>query len=367
MVKGPVTRQTSSDMNLLILLFAILYLLYTVLPRLRHKRVHNSAPALRSLLKPGNVSLAYLLEARAIPNQRLIRAFGITSTFVSGDPEVHHIFVNRAKDILGGLSTKGQGWRALLQATEDAVSRLLPAKEMDYDTFMQCMTFTIILVALLNVDPESLHSDDLVFVTSTINRRWTDSKKVKTTALTQDGSLNKVQHHLERWISDHDRYPNPLNFILPAYETMWRVVAVTVAHLYCHGDDSMRNIVLRFADCPTEEQFRSFGEENMEPSMKNIITEALRLHPPTKRIVRAALVPWWKKMFVPSLEVADVEAVHLSSTYGDGPTYFDPMRFHPSRVSEQPELFAFGYGRLSCPAASWAPMAGTDSWSTSWG
>ena len=345
-------------MNTLISLFVLLLcLIHSILPRLRRKRVYNSAPGLRSLLKPANTSLAFLLRARAIPNQRLVRAFGISSTFVSDDPDVHHIFVSKAKDILNGLSAKGEGWHALVHATEDAISRLLPETQVDYDTFVQCVTFTIVLVALLDVDPELLYRDDLIFVTNAINRRWTDSKKGNMAILNQDDSLDKLRQCLNLWIGDRDRYPNPLNFILPAYETMWRVVAVTVAHLYCHGDDNLRDVVLRFADRPTEEQFRSFGKEGLEPSMKNIVTEALRLHPPTKRISRAALVPWWKRYFVPSLEIADVEAVHLSSVYGNGTAEFEPMRFHPSRTPEQPELFAFGYGRLSCPAASWAPMA----------
>ena len=344
-------------MSFLVSLFAfLLCLISIVLPRLRRKRVHNSAPALRNLLKPANASLPYLLKTRAIPNQRLVHAFGISSTFVSDDPGVHHVFVNTARDILSGLSANGARWRTFLHATEDAVSRLLPENDqMNYDTFIQCVTLAIILVALLGVDPELLHQDELIFVTRTINRRWVDSKKGNKNILNQDDSLEKLRQRLDRWIGD--QYPNPLNLILPAYETMWRVVAVTVAHLYCYGGDNLLDIVLRFADCPSEEQFRSSGKEKMEPSMKNIVTEALRLHPPTKRIARAAVVPWWKKYFVPSLEIADVEAVHLSPVYGSGTANFEPMRFHPSRMSEQPELFAFGYGRLSCPAASWAPMA----------
>ncbi|KAG6336996.1 hypothetical protein ID866_2097 [Astraeus odoratus] len=320
-----------------------------------HKKVHNSAQMIRKLLNPAGTPIALLLRARAAPNQRLVHAFGITSTFVSADPEIHRDFVATARKVISRLSVKGEGWKMFSQAAEDAVTRLLQNEQVEYDVFMQCVTFMIVLIALFDVDPDLLHLDDLVFVTSKINMRWADSKKNDITSLAQDDSLDKMRCYLERWI-DQDQHPNPLNLILPAYETMWRVVAVTVAHVHCYGDNNLREVVLKFADRPTEEQFESLGEEGMSPSMKGIVTEVLRLHPPTKRIAREIQIPWWKRAFVPSLEIADVQAAHLSPIYGENTAAFEPTRFHSSRSSEQPTLFSFGYGKLSCPAASWAPM-----------
>lgn len=211
-------------------------------------------------------------------------------------------------------------------------------------------------MALFKADPESLDAEGLCIVTDMISRRWAYSKNTDRTALDQDNSLNGANACLGRWVPDRDSYPNPLDFIIPAYETMWRVVAVTVAHVCCHGDDNLLDIILRFSEHPTEDQFQFFKEEGMEPSMKMIMMETFRLHPPTKRISRVRATLGWKRFFMPTLEVADIQAVHQSAQYGDNPAKFDPMRFHPSRGLEQPELFPFGYGKLSCPAALWAPI-----------
>ncbi|KAI5996315.1 cytochrome P450 [Pisolithus albus] len=344
-------------MNLLVSFLAVLLLVgYAVYSVARRKRVYSSPSGIKRLLKPADASLIDLLHRRAIPNQRLVHAFGITNTFVSGDAKVHRDFLNKAKFTISGLSTKGEGWRMLGQTVDDAIARLFPADEIPYATLIQCLTLRIFLVALFKADPESLHAKDLRFVTDMINRRWAYSKNTDRTALNQDNSLSEANACLDRWVRDRDGYPNPLDLIIPAYETMWRVVAVTVAHVCCHDGDNLLDIVLRFADQPTEEQFQLFREESMEPSMKMIIMETLRLHPPTKRISRAGATVGWKRFFMPTLEVADIQAVHQSSQYGHNPAKFDPMRFHPSRGLEQPELFPFGYGRLSCPAALWAPI-----------
>ncbi|KAI6019823.1 hypothetical protein F5J12DRAFT_716826 [Pisolithus orientalis] len=299
--------------------------------------------------------MADLLSQRAFPNQRLVHAFGITNTFVSSDLKVHHAFLNKARLIISELSSKGESWRRFKQTTDGAIAQLLPAHETHYATFIQCLTLRIILVALFKADPESSDAEDLCFVTNMINKRWAYSKNKDLTLLNQDNSLDGANACLERWICDRDTYPNPLNLIIPAYETMWRVVAVTVARVCCSGDDNLLDTVLAFADHPTEEQFQYFKEESMEPSMKMIMMESLRLHPPTKRISRARTTLGWKRFFAPTLEVADVQAVHQSLEYGGNPAKFDPARFHPSRGLE-PEIFTFGYGKLSCPAASWAPI-----------
>ncbi|KAI6116165.1 hypothetical protein F5141DRAFT_1101517 [Pisolithus sp. B1] len=344
-------------MNLLTSFLAVLFLVaYAVHSTVRRKRVYSSSSGIKRLLKPADASLVDLLHQRAIPNQRLVHAFGITNTFVSGDAKVHRDFLNKAKFIISELSTKGEGWRMLGQTVDGAIARLLPVDELHYATFIQCLTLRIILVALFKADPESLHAKDLYFVTDMINRRWAYSKDADRTALNQDDSLSEANACLDRWVRDRDGYPNPLDLIIPTYETMWRVVAVTVAHVCCHDGDNLLDIVFRFADHPTEEQFQFFREESMEPSMKMIIMETLRLHPPTKRISRVGANLGWKRFFKPTLEVADIQAVHQSPQYGHNPAKFDPMRFHPSRGLEQPELFPFGYGRLSCPAALWAPV-----------
>lgn len=333
----------------------------------RRPRNYVGATQIRQLLHPPHVSLGDLLLARATPNQRLVHAFGLTNTFVSGDTKVHRTFTTRAKALITTAGDKEHAWRAVALSAEATTHQFLPAQHnvVAFATLIQCITFAVVLSALFDIDPDTLRYDDVVYVTHIINQRWKDSKVKSAAEMRQDDSLRSLIDHIDRWIVDHDRHPNPLNFILPAYETMWRVVAVTVAYVYCCRDNTLHEVVLAFGRDPTEERFLAFGEgDGRQPSMQSIILEVLRLHPPTRHIVRSSTQPrsasWWRMPLVtpgPAMEIADVEGVHLSEEYGENTSEFDPMRFHPSRMRERPELFSFGYGRLKCVAAAWAPMA----------
>ncbi|KAH0826554.1 cytochrome P450 [Lanmaoa asiatica] len=322
-------------------------------------RTYKRAAQIRALLNPSDVSLGTILLARAAPNQRLVHAFGLTSTFVSADTKVHKTFTTRAKALIAGAD-KDHAWRAVALSAEATAHQFLPVQQnVEFSTLIQCITFAVVLSILFNTDLDALRYDDVVYVTNIINQRWTDSKIKDAVAMRQDDSLCRMIAHIDRWIVDRDQYPNPLNFILPAYETMWRVVAVTVAYVYRCRDNALHDVVIGFGRDPTEERFQAFGENSQQPSMQAIILEVLRLHPPTRHIARASTEPgsWWHAFVAPVVEIADIEAVHLSDDYGENTSEFDPMRFHPSRMSGQPELYSFGYGKLRCIAAAWAPMA----------
>ena len=322
-------------------------------------RTYKRASQIQSLLNPPT-SLGSLLLARAAPNERLVHAFGLTSTFVSDDTKVHRAFTTRAKALITGTGEKDDRWRMVALSAEATAHQFLsPQQSIDFATFVQSVSFAVVLSILFDTDLDTLHYDDIVYVTDIINQRWKDSKIKDAATMRQDDSLRKMITHLDRWIVDHDRYPNPLNFILPAYETMWRVVAVTVAYVYRCRDNTLHGVAIAFGRDPTEERFQAFGENGLQPSMQSIILEVLRLHPPTRHIARAPTEsgPWWRTLVAPAIELADIEAVHLTDDYGENASEFDAMRFHPSRMSGRPELYSFGYGRLKCIAAAWAPMA----------
>ncbi|KAG9313793.1 hypothetical protein JVU11DRAFT_6153 [Chiua virens] len=337
-------------------------------------RTYKRAAQIRSLLD-GNPSVGSLLQARAAPNQRLVHAFGVTSTFVSGDTKVHTTFIKQAAALITGIGAgdKKNGWRAVAQNTESAAHHFLPShhsKVVGFAALIQSITFRVILVALFDTDPEALVYDDVACVTDIINQRWKDSKIKDAAAMAKDDSLQQMMKLIDRWIVDRDRYPNPIDFILPAYETLWRVVAVLVGYVYHYHSNTitLHDTVMEFGRDPTEEQFIKFGDGSrdgngrMQPCMKAIVLEVLRLHPPTRHIARALVEsqsgPWWKTLLMPTTEVADIEALHLSDEYGESPSEFDPMRFDPSRMGGRPaELYSFGYGRLKCVAATWAPKA----------
>jgi hypothetical protein len=317
-------------------------------------RVHTNALSIRALLGPPDLHISALLRARAKPNQRLVKALGISSTFVSDDPDVHDGFTREAKALITAVSDRehGYGWSRLVDVAEASVNRFLNTESLDYATFVQSVTFSVVLSGLLGADIEAMGPSDVAFVTRAINERWAQSKT--NNALPAE-VLDSINDHITRWVPDR---PNPLNFIIPAYETMWRVAAIAV--VYSNRDRLLRDAFISYNENPTDHQFRAFASEETEaqPSVEAIINEVLRLHPPTRHITRCADVPWWKRPFVPSVEVADVEEAQKSLLYGSDPESFNPMRFHKSYVGPRRDhLYAFGHGKLRCVAASWAPPA----------
>jgi len=320
-------------------------------------RVHTTARSIRTMLSPPDLHISALLRARAKPNQRLVKALGITSTFVSGDPDVHDVFAREAKALVTTVSagSGGDGWSRLIDVAETCVNRFINAESLDYATFVQSVTLSVVLGGILGADIEGLDPTDVAFVTSAINERWAHSKS-KNAQPTE--ILDRINGHIMRWVPDR---PNPLNLIIPAYETMWRVAAIAV--VYSNRDHQLREALISYNENPTNDQFRAFTSEGAgakpTASVEAIVSEVLRLHPPTRHITRAVIdVPWWKRPFVPSVEVADVEEVHKSFLYGSDPESFNPMRFHESDCGHKREqLYAFGHGKLKCVAASWAPSA----------
>ncbi|KAK3711838.1 hypothetical protein LTR37_009356 [Vermiconidia calcicola] len=83
-----------------------------------------------------------------------------------------------------------------------------------------------------------------------------------------------------------NRKDNPMNLILPGYETLWRVVLRCYLELTSrqHGSqDEWQRIVQAFADRPTPE---TLGMDKTGLTAKRLAREALRLYPPTRRVYR---------------------------------------------------------------------------------
>ncbi|OAX35863.1 hypothetical protein K503DRAFT_793670 [Rhizopogon vinicolor AM-OR11-026] len=308
--------------------------------------------SIRRLLGPPDLPIPVLLRARATPNQRLVKALGISSTFVSDDPNVHDSFTREAKGLITPVSANGDGWSRFVDVVDTCVNRFLNTESLDYATFVQSVTLSVVLTGLLGADVEALDPADVAFVTKAINDRWAQSKT--NNALPAE-MLDHINDHITRWVPDR---VNPLNLIIPAYETMWRVAAIAVA--YSNRDPLLRDAFISYNENPSDYQFRAFTSEGAEaqPSVEAIVSEVLRLYPPTRHISRSVDVPWWKRPFVPSVEVAGIEEIQKSALYGRNPNSFNPMRFHESYSGPRRDhLYAFGYGKLRCVAASWAPSA----------
>ena len=145
---------------------------------------------------------------------------------------------------------------------------------------------------------------------------------------------------------------NPLNLLLPAYETMWRLVLHLLLEVMYRSHDDERQwqeIFTILAQSPT---LKVFDKEHVPSGLtaRDIVKEGLRLYPPTRRIYRSYSdrdIPGKK-----TLKAVDVEALHRKPEYwGSGSCEFKPSRW--SQLADDSEIKAcvpFGRGSLSCPA-----------------
>ncbi|KAF7791058.1 hypothetical protein EIP86_002018 [Pleurotus ostreatoroseus] len=313
-----------------------------------------------------SISSVEQICARSVPNERLVRAFKITNTFV---PTVStctpRSLVKHARFF--AMLVRNQATEHVKAAIDAYISYIQVHPSSEYEPFIQYVSFTVILTTLFSVDTQPSPRDVLT-VTQGINQLWRLSK---TTGEISPHLLATINAHLRAWIP---AYPNPLDFVLPTFETMWRVVAVAVAHV--HQDPDALKAFARFAASPTSNQFECF--EGDLPSVGAVIAETMRLHPPTRRIHRASVLAqtsgstsWIAKFTsfifsnarqtpLPSRVVADIGAIHRDTAiWGHDAGVFRPARHHPVTLTpaQRGAFMPFGYGRLKCVASSWAPHA----------
>lgn len=325
--------------------------------RRQRLRVYSKYSDIAKLLDPPHSPIPLLLSARAQPNGRLARIFGLGNTFVSAEPRVRKQFVARARELLREHTRHFAAFPDSARSTVAGVaSHLLSPPHphrnaIPFATFVQVVTMRLVVCSFLGGDIPQDTDEDVIFVVRAINELWALSKKPH--MHTQAEVLERLNGHLLQWLPT---YEHPLDFIIPSYETMWRVVAVTVARVgqSCEA----RAAFSAYLDSPNEFQYKY--SDNGGPSVENIICEVLRLHPPSRRLARATppQFPSFPSWGSASDEVADLEALHRDAhIWGQQGHIFDPTRFHPTRLSrDQHRAFIpFGYGPLRCIAFKEAP------------
>ncbi|KAG1749566.1 hypothetical protein EDB19DRAFT_148643 [Suillus lakei] len=311
-------------------------------------RTHRTTDAVKAVLRPRNTDHKAEISSRVHPHEH----FALTPSSAILDPSRHDSFVQDARALIASVSPQQcAGWQRFTECAEKCTEMFLPRGEVDFAAFLQSVTFCIILTGFYGVDPETLSPVDVAFMTNALNRH---SDSTSRQSPLYPGELYAMRERVCRWVGG-ERASQALETILPAYESMWRLAAVTLA--YANGNQHTHNAFLDFSENPTQKQFRSFKVKNTRPSVEAVINEVLRLHPPIRRIARKSKLPWWKRLLYPT-HIADIGAAHRSCVYGTRLDTFDAMRFYPQH--EHPvnmHLLAFGHGGLSCVAREWAPMA----------
>lgn len=364
-----------------IFLVTLLYLYVSALLKKRtskHTTHHRLVQEIIDILHPRSVSVVVLLKERAEANRRLARAFHISNTFVSSDPDVHKTFVARAQHLM--KTAQRHGWAHFQEIAIDAVQWQLlqhdhhpfppEPNSFQFNSFVQNVTLIVVLVGILQVDTpvQSFSYKDVTLVATHITTLWASSKKSNPIP---PALLEELTTHLRRLVVDEAQYPNPLEFVIPTWETLWRVVATTVA--YSYSDKEIRKTFKKFSACPSDHSFRGgdqASEADVSVSVKAVVSEAMRLHPPSKHIGRSKsrmcqrwprfLETWIQPGILTVKRTADIEKLLRCNIWGPDADEFRPSRHSPHLIlpdQTQALKFAFGYGPLRCIATSWAPMA----------
>ncbi|KAI5858433.1 cytochrome P450 [Tricharina praecox] len=284
----------------------------------------------RSLL--ANPSTAFTpLQSRALPNQRLVTAFGINNSFTTTSLQHHKSFLHTASHL---LKLSPSQWASMAQLAQS----LLPSKHtrtLHLIPFLRTYVLTIILHLFF---PAYMPADEAVVgrLAQLIHALWVQSK-TGAPSLASRQELSEVMRTLFPDVAE-----NPLNLLLPAYETLWRVVLRLFIEVH-RGPAEWREVLNLYLQRPSTERFRS-SRDGVSPMF--LVREALRLYPPTKRVYRAVGEKAWVAI--------DLEALQMDSkVWGEDVAIFRPERWRfvaSERQAGEMGWMPFGEGCFVCPA-----------------
>ena len=252
-------------------------------------------------------------------------------------------------------------------------SNLTVVDEMTFatlDSLVRSVCLKIILHVLYNKDPLRMDDESISTITGKINSLWIQSKERKTPAESDKYDLEKalakdkddLQNALAKVIPNWDRLnrrENPLNLVLPAYETLWRVVLSGFLQVtFVEGvDRGLRSILARFLAKPTVAAKNNsvHGRKIPTVSVDHIVQEALRLYPSVKRVYRQF---YMVNKTGPEDVAADVESCQRMKTiWGEDADHYDPSRWNDLKDEAKVSYMAFGVKPFVCPAkAAFGPM-----------
>lgn len=300
--------------------------------------------------------------------------FGIDNAFTTTDKIYYKVFV---ADVRGRLKTGSEDWDALAGTIQKDIERCLDefgqAGPINLVNLIQIVVFRAVILKFF---PEHAVPSDshILSLTEKINSLWISSKHqayLHSDSLDADkfNLFSDLRHIFDAGGRDQEGRENPLNILLPAYETLWRIVlrlflevrfrSTEVEYLrytylfkaFITQPDGLFNFyppLHPYADSEDPVELAYSAQHLGRVSMKDIVNEGLRLYPPTRRIYRQ----------IDDEKVAvDVEAIHRDTiSWGD-----DALTFRPSRflgIKPRASCFLpFGSGVFECPARkSFAPV-----------
>ena len=305
------------------------------------------------------------MTSRAVPNQRLVTAFDIDNAFTTEDDSYAKAFKKMA---IRKIELDESDWRRIASLAHMLVIEGVPSPDegpkcIRIDKMVQSVSLKIALHVLFRLDPTELDNHVIEELAFGINELWSLSKtshnhseKQHSVMMTQkmklQGALTKIFPDFGPQSSARD---NPLNFIIPAYETLWRVVFFCFVEISFRASFSAdaagwRKTLAEFLNNPSQGSFEGpdFPATDKTVSTQDIVNEALRLYTPTRRIHRRYHFKNAPKSVVLT---ADLEALHRDAViWGDQPLKYDPSRWQDLGEEAPKAFMPFGNMPFLCPA-----------------
>ncbi len=349
---------------------AIIFVSYYLLKTKKSPTITNDpeicAMVLRAICYDGSANTNTLspAESRAIPNQRLIRAFSIANAFTTTNSGYVKLFRKRAENSMNRLDSNG--WKRFADLTEQLVRTGIGQPragitKIRLDALTQSVSLKIVLHVLFALDPLQLDNNPIQALAEGIHYLWVKSKG--DTPIT-DEDREKVTGPIVQLFGSQSTnlQDNKMNLILPAYETLWRVVLFGCIEVVfgANAHPGWNSALAQYLAHPEPATFTRRAHDpsteavDTEVSVHDIVQESLRLYPPTKRVYRAYKTA---SQEIPNVVAADIEACHrLPHIWGDDSKQFVPSRWakmeeetHQARAMKK-AFMPFGGGQFICPA-----------------
>jgi hypothetical protein len=296
------------------------------------------------------------LEARARPNQRLKLAFGIKSCFTSSDEKSCKGFRTQVEKL---LYVKESEWANFAATARETAKEALDVQGDTISLFrvVQLLTLkTMMRVLWPDREPKQSTNEQISTLAHEVNLQWLRSKEYSADdnpswLFDKQTSLkDAIKAVFPDW-DETDSEQNPCNFILPGYETMWRVVLrcfVEVKARNHHQVVSWKRAMDSFSKKPTKHQLEApMVRYATKVAAVHIAKEALRLYPPSRRIYRDYRSDDGQKTNVS----ADIEAMQRdSSIWQNQPLVFIPERWIGLEEGHDSGYMPFGASPFNYPA-----------------
>jgi len=293
--------------------------------------------------------------SRAIPNQRLVHAFDIDNGFTTFDDQYRRDFLQDATKRL--TSATKNGWKTIADQARDLVLEYVgkfarkrkPKCKLQY--VVQVVALKVVFETFFGLNSESLEDHPMVRIAQGINDLWIESKS---SPESQAGGVKRLKLPLkELQLEWTDQRKNPLNILLPVYETLWRVVAFCLIEVVFRPSAQAEwlGALKEFHKKPDDKgafQARTKGGVSVE----FLVKEALRLYPPTKRIYRRFEMRSTEGTETKETVAADIEACHrLPEIWGAESNKYRPARWNEANKGMFDAYMPFGGPPFTCPAS----------------